>query len=145
MCNIVDLFCQQVNANKANNNFDSDADDLLDEFIDEMESVKISRIEYYRVYFNIWSTISSLALKIFKQFFLFYYIEGIKDKKVYQDFKNSYFGGFTQAFWLGENFKNEEVHYLDFNSMYPSIMSSLKFPTNYSFANRKGGFHLNTI
>lgn len=42
-----------------------------------------------------WATISSLSLKIFKQFFLEHFVCGVKDEKAYTQFKNSYFGGFT--------------------------------------------------
>ena len=45
--------------------------------------------------------------------------------------KNSYFGGYTQSFWVGKNIDKEQIYYLDFNSMYPAVMASLKIPVNF--------------
>lgn len=88
-------------------------------------------------FFPMWATISSLSLKIFKQFFLSSYVVGVSDQEVYKVFKNAYFGGFTQAFWIGENLPDDDIVYLDFNSMYPYIMAYLLLPTNFSYCNYK--------
>ena len=46
--------------------------------------------------------------------------------------QNSYQGGYTQAFAIGEC--DELVYYLDYNSMYPSIMASCEMPTDLNKA-----------
>lgn len=110
--------------------------DKLNDDDDEGENIFIRNDIISRV-FPMWPTISSLSLKLFKQFFLESYVCGVVCKKAYVQFKNSYFGGFTQSFWIGENVPEERIRYLDFNSMYPAIMASLNFPTNFYFSNHE--------
>lgn len=49
-----------------------------------------------------------------------------------QIYRDSYKGGYTQAFILGETVENQPVFYMDFNSMYPFIMASTPFPVDMS-------------
>ena len=58
------------------------------------------------------------------------------DKKIYKHSedgafdieRSAYFGGRTEAFFIGKA-KGSEFLYIDFNSMYPYVMSKYKYPT----------------
>lgn len=74
-----------------------------------------------------------MSLKLFKLFFLTDELTGVTDKEVYKCIRNSYFGGFTQSFWVGESMPEDRIMYLDYNSMYPSVMAKIRFPTNMNW------------
>ena len=86
--------------------------------------VQLLKGEFYN-----WFTISSLSIKLFNTFFLEYNISSSDNDDVYTVMQHSYQGGYTQAFAIGE--VNEQVFYLDYNSMYPSIMSKLQVPLSF--------------
>ena len=48
--------------------------------------------------------------------------------------QNSYQGGYTQAFVIGQIPSEQQAFYFDYNSMYPAIMSKLKVPTDLTQA-----------
>jgi len=89
-------------------------------------------------------TASSMAWKTFKNHFL-------KPKQIYihnrshqlKIEKNSYRGGLTIPFYVGEITKNEyPIYAIDYNSLYPYIMANKKLPTklliyrNYTHCNQ---------
>ncbi len=69
-------------------------------------------------------------MNIFKDYFNNCFLNSCNNNEQYEFIRNSYFGGYTQSFYIGE-FK-EDVFYIDFNSMYPFIMNSTLFPTNFT-------------
>jgi len=69
-------------------------------------------------------------MMIFNKFFLKSNIESSLAHDKYEFMQNSYQGGYTQAFIHGDYGKDSSVFYLDYNSMYPSIMAKIMVPTN---------------
>lgn len=68
-------------------------------------------------------TISSLALNIFTQNFynpVYKPVPYINNRKIFEDIKNSYYGGMTEVY-KPTNENNEKLYYYDVNSLYPSV------------------------
>lgn len=82
--------------------------------------------------FSGWVTISQLALKIFRNVFCDHEFRASRNHEIMGIYRDSYKGGYTQAFILGETPADQQVFYMDFNSMYPFIMASTPFPTDMS-------------
>ena len=80
--------------------------------------------------FEGWSTISQISLKIFRNVFCDHTFRATRNHAVVKSYRESYKGGYTQAFIIGETPKDKPIFYMDFNSMYPFIMASTPFPTD---------------
>lgn len=94
-----------------------DAEIVLDAII------QLAKWSYDNFSVNIPSTIASLALRIYLTCFIH---EDIIVSELDRFFRNSYYGGRVEVF-TGRN-KWNNIHYYDFNSLYPSVMYKERFP-----------------
>ncbi len=79
---------------------------------------------------NFGITISSQAFNTFRHRFMNTDIFIHNRRAVLNLERESYFGGRTECFKLG-NFTDDTFYYLDINSMYPAVMFDNKFPTKF--------------
>jgi len=78
---------------------------------------------------NFAMTIAGQAFNAFRHRFMFSQIYIHNNAEIIKDERNAYHGGRTECFRIG-NFKGKFYMY-DFNSMYPSVMKNLEYPTRY--------------
>jgi hypothetical protein len=76
---------------------------------------------FFQVTGNIKMTIGSMAMTFFRERFL---KKPIFYNEHNEQFFNSYYGGRTEAFYLGDCSANA----IDINSLYPFVMKTIKFP-----------------
>lgn len=76
---------------------------------------------------NWQNTLASQAFQAFRHRFMEHRILIHDNDKVCQLERAAYYGGRSEAFFVGSH--QEELFYLDINSMYPSIMASYPVPT----------------
>lgn len=77
-------------------------------------------------------TLSSQSMEAFKKKFCENYVLLDDDLQNLAFERKCYYGGRTEIFFKGQVKKN--IYYYDVNSMYPSVMFSSRYPTEYKFS-----------
>jgi hypothetical protein len=92
---------------------------------------------YDSIKMKIKRTIASTALNYYKENFLPIKFKRIKPKNL-EYFRNFYFGGRTECFYIGEFFseKDKDIHCIDVNSLYPFCMTK-NYPNPFIFFESK--------
>ena len=92
--------------------------------------MELSKISKQFGYGHLRLTRAQLAFSIYRSSFLEYSIKLHNDLDILKLEKQSYYGGRTEAFFIGDTGKNKK-YYVDFNSLYPAVMKNNEFSTRY--------------
>lgn len=127
---------KQIDYEKLNVDFDKCTFDQLSVYCKRDVEILVKTWQQYFAWFmandlgNFGVTISSQAFNTYRHRFMPQDIFIHNRKYALNLERESYFGGRTECFKLGD-FTGEKFYYLDVNSMYPAVMKSNWYPVKY--------------
>lgn len=98
------------------------SNDILQYCLRDCEIIYKALLDFFHFIGDVKLTIASSAMSYFRRFFLeqpIYF-----DREKCNEFRASYYGGRTEAFFIGEC----NATFWDINSLYPYIMKNIEFP-----------------
>ncbi len=114
---------------KYNYNVENIPLDELKEYVKvDVEIIREYILHFIKYIFGLGSfkmTLAGVSLSIYRHTFMKKKIVRIKNDEYLKWVKKAYFGGRTEVFYLNPI---DECYYLDFNSLYPYVMKSYRYP-----------------